>query len=458
MVKSLFISLNLVGLAMLPFLYVGNVSVEHQAPSEIEAGGEVEVTVTLNKGSITGPARLKLDFSDAIGLEAEGVDNAGASFSFAEGSALFIWYSIQPDEQITITYKLKAGADVSGTKSISGTFSYLDEEERKKMEVPTIVLDVVGGSVAATTEVTESTETTESTESTDTETTEATEGTETTESTETTETTAGIPEVTCSRTVEKDGDSFLVVIDVNKGENGGFARIKENVPSGFIAESVENAGSVFKFVDNSVKFLWTSLAKDKESIQVSYRLVPESAGPGMYDITGEFSGEFLIVDDKPTSVEIPYASFELEGEVAGNDGGDGESGNDGGDGESGNDGGDGESGNDGGDGESGNDGETTIPTGNGDVMYKVQVMAAHRTVTNSYIKKHYGYSGSIDIENHEGWVKYTTGDFGIYKDARDKRNSLDSYDFPGPFVTAYKQGERITVQEALMLTSQEWIQ
>ena len=43
MVKALFISLNLVGLAMLPFLYVGNVTVEHQSPSEVEAGGTVYV-------------------------------------------------------------------------------------------------------------------------------------------------------------------------------------------------------------------------------------------------------------------------------------------------------------------------------------------------------------------------------------------------------------------------------
>ena len=55
-------------------------------------------------------------------------------------------------------------------------------------------------------------------------------------------------------------------------------------------------------------------------------------------------------------------------------------------------------------------------------------------------------------------MKYTTGSYGVYKDARDKRNSLDSYNFPGPFVTAYKHGERITVQEALTLTNQEWVQ
>ena len=45
-----------------------------------------------------------------------------------------------------------------------------------------------------------------------------------------------------------------------------------------------------------------------------------------------------------------------------------------------------------------------------------------------------------------------------YKKARNKRESLGSYKFPGPFVTAYNNGDRITVQEALMITKQDWVQ
>ncbi len=87
----------------------------------------------------------------------------------------------------------------------------------------------------------------------------------------------------------------------------------------------------------------------------------------------------------------------------------------------------------------------------------MQILAAHKTVSNSYIKRHYGFTGGVATENHEGWVKYTTGSFDVYKQARDKRNSLGSYNFPGPFVTAYNQGDRITVQEALMLSKQDWV-
>jgi hypothetical protein len=32
-----------------------------------------------------------------------------------------------------------------------------------------------------------------------------------------------------------------------------------------------------------------------------------------------------------------------------------------------------------------------------------------------------------------------------------------AHQFPGPFVTAYLRNERITVQEALLLSKQNWI-
>ena len=49
------------------------------------------------------------------------------------------------------------------------------------------------------------------------------------------------------------------------------------------------------------------------------------------------------------------------------------------------------------------------------------------------------------------------GRFDQYKEARNKRNDLNSNEFPGPFVTAYNFGKRITVQEALIISKQNWI-
>ena len=54
-------------------------------------------------------------------------------------------------------------------------------------------------------------------------------------------------------------------------------------------------------------------------------------------------------------------------------------------------------------------------------------------------------------------MKYTVGGFDKYKSARDKRQKLSPHDLPGPFVTAYNAGERISMQEALMVANQNWI-
>jgi hypothetical protein len=94
------------------------------------------------------------------------------------------------------------------------------------------------------------------------------------------------------------------------------------------------------------------------------------------------------------------------------------------------------------------------------VTYKVQILAAHRVVDKSYLKAKYGFVNKYNIENHEGWVKYTTGVFTEYEQAHDERERLKQVcrNLPGPFVTAYSYGERITVQEALLLSNQKWVE
>jgi hypothetical protein len=91
------------------------------------------------------------------------------------------------------------------------------------------------------------------------------------------------------------------------------------------------------------------------------------------------------------------------------------------------------------------------------VDFRVQVMAAHRYVDGNWVRNRFGFQGEIDVEEQDDWYKYTTGTAAAYAAARDQRETLKAYSFPGPFVTAYLRGERISVQEALALSSQEWI-
>jgi len=86
----------------------------------------------------------------------------------------------------------------------------------------------------------------------------------------------------------------------------------------------------------------------------------------------------------------------------------------------------------------------------------VQITAAHREVGKEYFEQRHHYSGDFSIEHNDGWIKYVTGMFDRYNSAKAQRQEfLDSnYNFPGPFVTAYNNGERITVQEAMMIAKQ----
>ena len=93
-----------------------------------------------------------------------------------------------------------------------------------------------------------------------------------------------------------------------------------------------------------------------------------------------------------------------------------------------------------------------------DVAFGIQILATHAAVGSEAVKRIYAYPGEVRHEQHETWHKYTTGYHTTYRAARDNRVALNSnHSFPGPFVTAYLNGQRITVQEALLVTKQNWI-
>jgi hypothetical protein len=91
------------------------------------------------------------------------------------------------------------------------------------------------------------------------------------------------------------------------------------------------------------------------------------------------------------------------------------------------------------------------------LVFKVQVCATHRTVDANFVKTNYKLQDEVIQEMHEGWFKFTVGGYGQYVEARNKREDLAPNNLPGPFVTAYNNGNRITVQEALMISKQQWV-
>lgn len=101
---------------------------------------------------------------------------------------------------------------------------------------------------------------------------------------------------------------------------------------------------------------------------------------------------------------------------------------------------------------------TNIPAPETAISYRVQIAAAKREVQQQYFIDRHNINEEVAIQSHEGWYKYTIGSYNIYKAARDKRNQIWGEDnkINDAFVTAYNDGVRISVQEALMVSKQKW--
>ena len=477
MLKPIFILINIILIALSTFFNLADITITHKSASELDAGEKIEATITINKMDFSGPGRLKLDLSQAEGIQIIEKENDGSSFTFKNNEALFIWYDLPNIKNIEITYLIDASKNSFGTKKITGTFSFINKNERKQLTIPELVF-LVNEVIPQ----------------------------------------GGEPSVSSNRTIEGKNGNYTIKIHITKGKHSGFARIKDKLPEGYIATSIEPAGSIFKDIDGAAKFIWSDLPSSIESFTVSYRLINPKGVDASFFITGEYASERLIAEGHNDGIEIPITyytpndpSFEYNALT--------------------------------------NDTSSTnelskvvldsmkeinaeqdsnrlnvktedvsitltdsvkdisiqeiddnlveedttlksveIPeeeiivaenidnkTKTGDeeksiisnivnsqkiktnIDYRVQILASHRIATKNYLRNKYSFSENFDLENHDGWIKYTTGRFDQYKNARNKRNDLNSNEFPGPFVTAYNFGQRITVQEALIISKQNWI-
>ena len=237
---------------------------------------------------------------------------------------------------------------------------------------------------------------------------------------------------------------------------------------------MESKGGVFSFKEGVAKILWMAIPNDDE-FTVTYNLVSTTAENGTYDITGEFA---FLQEDDTKKVSIEKSSIELNVEVVVDDNpvpveeeplavveetpdeepvveeepvievdpiieeepvvetpvvDDAPSI----------------------DNEPSENEVTSIPSPETNVSYKVQVGAGHQTVAANYFASKFNLQDNVSTENHEGWIKYLVGVFNEYKAARDKRNVVRN-NIKTAFVTAYNSGQRITVQEALMISNQKW--
>ena len=318
---------------------------------------------------------------------------------------------------------------------------------------------------------------------------------------------------TLSTSQVANGGSFEVEITVNKSDVTGYAKIQDNLPIGFTATEIESFGGSFSSEDNKAKILWMTIPS-AATFKIKYKVTVSANISGKQKITGFFS--YLPDQNSDTKIEIPAVEITVgNAPVAAtnntpttttpttatvatkepattattpntttttpntasttNTGSENKATN-----------------------TSTKNQNTTAdastpasvkviekekpvkiknntPTSdntssaavsnpgetnsNQVLYYSVQICATKKAVDVSYFQKNNTVSEKIYVQMHEGWHKYTVGEFKVYKEARDHRENVKTNNkIVGPFVTAYNKGTRITVQEALMISGQQWVQ
>jgi hypothetical protein len=469
MLKFAALLFNAIALLIYHFLFADIVTVTQNVPDSAKPGTEFVVELTINKANIVGFAKLQQDLPE--GFTAVEDDNNGASFSFSNQSVKFIWMSLPATKEFKVKYKVKVDAGItSGDKVIAGKFSYVVDNVKQVVDITPSAVNV-----AAETAVPVAVNTTPATTTPDTAAKAVLPNTNTESSS-----------ITCVRSIPSSvGSNFIVEVSVNKGNIKGFAKLVETLPEGFKATPVISLDASFSFVDQKVKFVWVSLPPQSE-FKVAYKVTVDPTVTGDQTIEGILS--FIENDETkktivPASIVSISATNQLAAFAANKEK------------------------------ESSQAttttsdavtptpppaalavstpppsppavteiskeetpappaealvptpapaeekslAATTIPAPQGNVNYCVQIAALHKAISTDAIATLYNINAKINTEMAEGYTKYLLGSHTEYKAARDAREEIKTKGVVGPFVTAYNNGKRITVQEALMITSQKW--
>ncbi len=500
MAKIFLISMNIIIVFALKIFFGGDVKIEQKMQETIKPGETLNVTLEITKGEREGFAKWQQTLPS--GFVASSVEMNGATFSFKNQEIKVIWMEMPKDETFTIQYKIETIENLQGEHNLSGKFSFIEENERRDINSELFILTIDGYVKADNSAAENKTElnqedssnleiayaknpesTEQASESSENKTTtdnskiagSKSKSSKAKSSNAITDQTADNNLISISREVKhiKDGN-YEVTLKFNKSDLASFGKVEDYLPPNYSASELESEEGIFSFKNNVMKILWMTLPENNE-FEVKYALQSTPDGLDSAIIHGVFSylnkdksnqtdvaptklRNFLveeqiadantentspksdqeIVDDENVNEEVLAETSELvntqstennniqasnlnsDDEVVAN--------------------------------------ITNIPAPETAIAYKIQIAASHKEVNQQYFIERHNIKELVTIEFHETWYKYTVGSFPAYKEARDKRNQVwaENNKINDAFVTAYNSGERISVQEALMISKQKW--
>lgn len=435
MIKPFIIFFNTVSVFLFSFFFGDTpVTLTGNFPKSVKIATEFTAEIKVNKGNIGGFAKLQLEVPQ--GFTVKEMDSKNGNFSFAGTIAKIIWTSTPSDPEFTVKFSISADASAAGIKTITSKFSYVNNNNKEVVEMTPVEItvgDVVAETPATTSETPPVAETNTVT-------------TNTTPTPSFDNQSEPNSNIMCSRTITSgsSANEYNVEVKIKKGSIKGFAKFQETLPAGFNAKAGVTNSSSFSVSDGKLKFVWVSLPADEELV-ISYILEKGSDAAAESKLeNGEFS---YLENDQSKKVKLqvdvlgspaariaqtettpstPTVSTETNS----------------------------------------NQVTTTEPVKTepkevvarkeGNVQYHVQVGAFRNAIQSDVLAKKFNISETIKSEMAEGYSKFMVGNFDEYKQARSHRENVKQKGCNSAFVVAYNGAKRITVQEALMITSQKW--
>ncbi len=459
------------------------VSVSLNMPDSAKSDSEFLVEVTIKKGDVEGFARFQQKLP--VGFKAVARQTANGEFSFVDQKVKIQWMKVPFDHEFSVSYAIQVDPTVSGSYDFDGSFSYIMDNAVQVAAVESKTINVIGDDSGAAL---------------------ASQQTYSFQN-------VNLKNVDCIRQKPflNENNEVIVNLMINKGDLKEFGKVQEQIPVGYTAESIKSKNSIFTYKNHIIKFLWMNMPAESQFV-VSYKLVPEGEIPDEeFKIVGTFSyaegdrtktiniaernvelesfeSDQVVAQTTPTfepsqeststptytptytpttpqepiaattpeptytstpstgayqQTEVPtyQSSTPSEPSYSYNSGATNQQ-------------------------ASQQQSQlrsrhytetsTDVPSPEQGVAFRVQIAAGHKLVGKNYFKR-LNITDPVQVEIHSGWNKYTVGNFNEYKDARDYRvyvwNNTPIHD---AFVSAYNNGMRITVQEALMITNQKW--
>ena len=472
MIKPLIILINTVSVFLFSFFFGDSpVSVTGNIPKSAKPGTEFVAELKISKGAVGGFA--KLQFEVPQGFTVKELESKGGNFSFANNIGKIIWTATPNDAEFTVKFAVSTDASVSGLKTLTSKFSYVNNNVKEVIEMTPAEI-MIGDETSASTIVATETQTTQPLTSVETNT--VTPVSSSTENTTTQNTSEPNSNVMCVRSISKGtaDNEFNVQVKIKKPGIKGFAKYQEILPAGFTAKGVATNGSSFSVSDGKAKFVWVSLPAEDEII-ITYVLERGTSVATDASIAGEFS---YLENDLTKKVKVPAELIKVTGDIVAsnvitnntptttpisdnttktdvvatnttqtNVGADNTT-------------------------QSDNTNtrkvDNTTKTDNttanntvvakkeGSVAYHVQIGAFTNAIASNVLAKKFNINDKIKSEMAEGFSKFMIGNFGEYKEARSNRETIKEKGCRSAFVVAYNGAKRITVQEALMITNQKW--